>query len=120
MKTMDNVEYVARAAHEVNRVYCQTIGDHSQVSWHDAPEWQKESARSGVCFVLNNPDAGPSASHDSWLEEKHANGWKYGAVKDDVKKEHPCFVAYEHLPENQKAKDLIFVHVVKELMAWLP
>ena len=31
-----------------NRAYCQMIGDNSQSTWEDAPEWQKQSARKGV------------------------------------------------------------------------
>lgn len=99
---------IARLCHEVNRAYCQSIGDYSQPKWDDAPQWQKESAIKGVQFHIDNPSASPSASHDSWLAEKASTGWKYGPVKDADKKEHPCFVPYEQLPSEQKAKDYIF------------
>ena len=42
------IEWAAQAAHEVNAVYCRAIGDASQPSWEDAPEWQKSSARQGI------------------------------------------------------------------------
>jgi hypothetical protein len=38
----------ARAAHEANRAYCLALGDETQAPWHDAPDWQKESAIEGV------------------------------------------------------------------------
>lgn len=106
------VDEIARLCHEVNRVYCENTGDYTQPHWPDAPEWQKESARSGVRFHLNNHDASPSASHDNWLKDKEADGWKYGPVKDPEKKEHPCFVPYDQLPPEQRMKDYLFRAVV--------
>lgn len=117
MKTVQ--ETIAKVAHEINRAYCQAIGDDSQPSWEDAPQWQKDSAIAGVNFHTQNPDASPSASHDSWLEQKRIEGWVYGEVKDAVKKEHPCFVAYDELPTEQKAKDYLFrqvIHSMNELL----
>lgn len=115
--TDEQIERAARAAHEANRAYCQAIGDHTQLTWEAAPEWQKASERLGVQFILENPDASPSASHDSWLAEKIRDGWKYGAVRDAEAKTHPCFVPYEKLPESQKAKDAIFGAVVRGVVA---
>lgn len=107
-----NVAAIAQVCHEANRAYCLTIGDTSQVPWDQAPQWQKDSAIKGVEFNLANPDAPASHSHDCWLEEKRANGWKYGPAKNPEKKEHPCFVPYEELPEEQKLKDHLFKAVV--------
>lgn len=106
---------IAKVCHEVNRAYCQAIGDDSQKPWDQAPEWQRQSAVTGVRFIQENPDAKPSASHDSWLAEKERDGWKYGPVKDEGKKEHPCYMPYDQLPVEQKAKDYIFGAVVCSL-----
>lgn len=106
---------IARVCHEANRAYCLSIGDTSQLAWAEAPDWQKQSAENGVRFHLENPSALPSHSHDEWLKEKAAAGWKYGPVKDPEKKEHPCFVPYEQLPEEQKLKDTLFIAVVRAL-----
>lgn len=108
-------EEIARVAHEVNRAYCASLGDTSQKPWAEAPDWQKTSAINGVNFHLLNPNAKPSDSHESWLKEKEKEGWKFGPVKDAEKKEHPCYVPYEQLPTTQKAKDYIFIGVVKSL-----
>lgn len=108
------MDIIARTCHEANRAYCQSLGDDSQKSWDEAPEWQRESARNGVLFHLNG-DHGPEASHESWLAEKRAQGWKYGPVKDPESKEHPCFVPYSELPPEQKAKDYIFRAIVHAL-----
>ena len=34
-----------------------------------------------------------------------AAGWKYGPVRDELKKEHPCLVPYEDLTEEEKDYD---------------
>lgn len=107
-----NVTAIAFTCHEVNKAYCESIGDHSQVTWNDAPDWQRKSAINGVIFVLKNPDAPVSASHESWLKEKTADGWIYGEVKDAEKKTHPCCVPYDELPVQQKTKDYLFKGVV--------
>lgn len=109
------VERIAKVAHDVNRAYCKAIGDDSQPTWADAPDWQKDSAKSGVRFHLANPEAGASASHDNWLADKAADGWVYGDVKDPAKKEHPCMVAFSQLPVEQQVKDHLFRAVVHSL-----
>lgn len=109
--------WAAQAAHEAIRAYCLVIGDDTHVGWDEAPEWQKKSAIAGVQFIYANPDAGPSATHDSWLEDKRRDGWSYGPVKDPAKKEHPCFVPYEELPVGQRAKDHIFGAVVRGVLS---
>lgn len=109
------IEDIARVAHEVNRSYCEALGDTSQVAWGDAPDWQRASAVNGVTFHLENEGASPSASHDNWLAEKEREGWRYGPVKDADAKTHPCCVPYEDLPVEQRAKDYIFSAIVRAL-----
>lgn len=112
-------EDIAKVAHEVNRAYCLAIGDTSQVPYDEAPEWQKDSAIAGVHFHMMNRDAQPCDSHNSWLKQKQDDGWTYGLVKDAVAKQHPCFVPYDELPSDQKAKDYIYGAVVKNLIPHL-
>ena len=104
------IEFMAEIAHEANRAYCEAIGDHSQVAWAEAPDWQKESARKGVIGVLHGN--GPVQSHESWLKEKEAAGWVYGPVKNPAKKTHPCMLPHDQLPTEQRIKDVLFVNVV--------
>lgn len=104
---------IAKICHEANKVYCETLGDNTQTSWDNAPDWQKQSAIKGVKFHLENPSSKPSDSHESWLQEKRENGWKYGKVKDPEKKEHPCFVPFGKLPKKQQLKDVLFSNIVK-------
>lgn len=116
MIMVNKIEDIAKICHEANKAYCETIGDYSQVSWEYAEEWQKESAIKGVEFALANPDATPIDQHESWSQQKLAEGWVYGEVKDTEKKTHPCLVAsYELLPVEQRAKDSIFQNIVSAL-----
>lgn len=109
------IEKIAEVAHETNRAYCKTTGDFSQVPWDVAPEWQRASAIDGVKFHLNNPDSQPQDSHENWLKLKESEGWKYGKVKSEGKKEHPCFVPYDQLLIEQRVKDSLFLGVVRTL-----
>jgi hypothetical protein len=108
-----NIEQIAKTCHEVNKAFCEYLGDTSQPKWEDAPDWQKESAMNGVKYHLENPNSKPSDSHNNWMAEKKADGWIYGEVKDPKKKEHPCMVEYEKLPKDQQTKDALFIAVVR-------
>ena len=114
-----NIEKIAEVAHETNRLYCAAIDDDTQPIWRNAPQWQKDSAINGVKFHIEHPNARPAHSHDNWLREKLADGWKYGEVKDTAKKEHPCCVHYDELPIEQKVKDSLFIGVVRALTVLL-
>lgn len=43
--------------------------------------------------------------HEVWAEGRIKEGWTYGIVRDDAKKETPCLVPYKDLPENEKEYD---------------
>lgn len=107
----------ARQAHEANRAYCAWLGDSSQLPWAEAPEWQRASAIAGVKFVLDNPDAGPASSHESWLKQKTEEGWRFDPIKDAGAKTHPCVCPYEDLPVAQRIKDYIFMFTVRGFFA---
>lgn len=109
------VEFIAKCCHEINRVYCESIGDTSQPTWEDAPYWQRESAVQGVKYVIDNPNVTPEDQHDNWMKVKIDDGWTFGPVKDPERKEHPCLVPYHLLPEQQQAKDKFFQTVVQLL-----
>lgn len=110
-----NTEQIAQICHEVNRAYCESIGDFSQKAWKDTSQWQIDSAINGVNFHRLNPNAKPNDSHENWLKEKEKDGWKWGSVKNVEKKEHPCFLPYSELPQEQRSKDYIFSAIVKTI-----
>jgi len=48
-------------------------------------------------------------AHDVWAVQRLSEGWVYGPVRDSAKKEHPCLVPYEDLPESEKEMDRVMV-----------
>jgi len=112
--TMTTVQ-IAKVAHEVNRAFCEAIGDTSQLSWDKAPEWQRRSALEGVLFHLTNPDARPEAAHENWSKLKVKEGWVHGEVKSEDAKTHPCLLPFSELPVAQQAKDYLFRTIVHQL-----
>ena len=43
--------------------------------------------------------------HEVWAQTRISQGWTYGEQRDDAKKHHPCLIAYEDLPEEEKVYD---------------
>ena len=43
--------------------------------------------------------------HEVWAQSRIEQGWVYGEQRSDELKQHPCLVAYEELPEVEKAYD---------------
>lgn len=43
--------------------------------------------------------------HETWAKQRIADGWKYGPVRNDATKEHPCLVPYDELDESEKVYD---------------
>ena len=43
--------------------------------------------------------------HEVWSAGRIADGWQWGAQRDDTKRLHPCLVPYDELPEAEKEYD---------------
>jgi len=43
--------------------------------------------------------------HEVWAAGRIAEGWKYGKERNDERKEHPCLIPYDELPEIEKEYD---------------
>jgi hypothetical protein len=102
------IEQIARATHEMNRTFCQILGDDSQMAWEDAPDWQRESKIAAVSAISKGETITPEEQHKRWMCEKLEDGWKHGEIKDAAAKTHPCLVPYAELPPEQRAKNKIF------------
>lgn len=114
---VDGVAAIAMVAHEVNRAYCESIGDNSQVAWAEAPVDIQQSVIAGVEFKLATPEATPEQQHNAWCSSKIKAGWGHGPVKDAVARTHPCLVPYSALPLEQRVKDYLFGAVVSSMAA---
>ena len=110
------IENIARACHNANKEYCESLSDDSQPTWELAPQWQKDSAINGVIYRIKNPDVTNEDMHDNWLRSKIKDNWVYGEVKDEEKRTHPCMVPYHDLPKEQQVKDALFSHTVDTMV----
>ena len=58
-------------------------------------------------------------THENWAKARINHGWSYGPHRDDDKKETPCLVPYEDLPDSEKEYDRILtlnlLKVIKKL-----
>lgn len=112
------LEACAKAAHEVNRAYCEAMQDFSHLSWEATNSDLRTVAKHAVIGIVTN-DHTAEQSHEAWVATKRAAGWTFGSKKNADKKEHPCLVAYKDLPFEQQVKDELWVTTVKALMGAL-
>ena len=57
-------------------------------------------------------------THENWSRQRLAEGWRYGPVRDDARKEHPGLVPYENLSESEKQYDrTTALETLKAIMA---
>ena len=114
----DGILLIAEVCHEANRAICESFNDLSQLSWDNAPQWQKESATAGVKFRLENPKSTPKQLHQNWMKQKLEDGWVYGIVKNEKLKTHPCLVDYKQLTPDQTVKDMVFGAIVDSVSTY--
>lgn len=118
------IEQIAKVAHEVNREYCKALGEGNPEAFIPkpfdelAPEY-KQLVIDGVKGVFRDPNQLPSESHEKWVEYMRKLGWQYGPAREPAKMKHPNLVPYLELDTDQRAKDYLFLGVVRSLMGYL-
>lgn len=117
LPSLNQVYDIARVCHEANRAYCVGHGDHTHLPWDQTPSDLKQSIRSGVMFLAEEPLAGPDEAHERWVDYKVEQGWAYGMEKDVALKIHPNLVVSSQLPPVEQAKDRLFCAIVRALLA---
>ena len=110
-----DINDVASICHEANRQYARVLGDTVHLPWDMCPEWQKKSVVAGVRVVLKNENVSAEELHASWMAQKVAEGWIWGPTKDPYKKQHPCLLPYDQLPDHERFKDQLFHAIAKKL-----
>ncbi len=48
-------------------------------------------------------------AHEIWARERMRDGWTFGPTRNDQRKEHPCLISYEDLPESERVYDRVIV-----------
>jgi len=105
----------AHAAHESNRAWSRSLGDHTHKAWDDLDSDQQHQAKASVIGIAEN-DENAEASHKRWVDYMRVSGWTLGPEKNTKTKTHPCLVPWNELPLEQRFKDEMWVTIVK-LMA---
>lgn len=115
--TDKDIHIIAEVCHNAVRAWIQHHGDPTYPTWLLSPGYMKQANIQSVRFIIDNPDSTLQEIHDNWCTNKAKHGWKYGEVKNSVRKTHPCLVPYEDLPLKEKAKNSLFKGIVLSLSA---
>lgn len=103
------VEAAARICFEVNKAYSG-----SEDNWDDLTMGEKEELVEAVkTAFFSNYNA--NIQHHKWCWIYLKKGWKWGKVKDEEKKEHPCLLPWDYLSEEDQLRDHLFVGMVELL-----
>jgi len=58
-------------------------------------------------------------THESWMQQRLSEGWRYGEHRDDATKQHPCLVPYDELPESERSYDVVITEgLLKSILAF--
>jgi len=109
-------EQIARVVHAANAELQAVQGDPAPSQpWDHEPQDIRDNVILGVRNARN--DFTPEEHHQAWVEDKMRQGWRYGAEKDAERKTHPCLVAFDQLPRDQRVKNVLFIAIVRAMWA---
>lgn len=90
----------------VNPVYCSHSDEEKGIStggYQPAPlDTRDVVLDAGLRELLESL---AKQAHEAWAQMRLAEGWRFGPRRDEQRKEHPCLVPYEDLPESEKDVD---------------
>jgi hypothetical protein len=72
---------------------------------------------SAAIFSADELETLARLEHDRWMRDRIADGWSYGAERDDERKLHPSLVAYEDLSEDEREKDRDAIRDLPRMLA---
>lgn len=111
---------IARAAHTANLLFSEfhpmdvSVADGR--TWDEHSEQERQESVDYISYLIKNPLLDGREAHDAWMVKKQEAGWKFGRVKNNEKKEHPCMVPYNQLNAYDMFKDDLYVAVITPLI----
>jgi hypothetical protein len=75
----------------------------------------KDTYRRSVKAMAICPGETCEEGHARFLQRKSAEGWRYGKVRDEEKREDPSIVEYEHLPYPKRNNMEIVVTIIRAM-----
>lgn len=109
--------WCARAAHEMNNLYREAIGEPSSGPWRTMPLVQRRAAIVVASDVLDGASA--ETVHEHWQRLLEADGWTLGPVRDTTRKTHPNLVPFARLSPAQQRKDELYISTIRAMAAAL-
>lgn len=110
------LDRIARIGHEVNRAYCQELGEEAHPQWTAILGSERALVRKAAEGVLNGTFATLEDQHEAWRQARVDAGWTWGNAKDVEHKISPALVPWADLPASQRAKSAIFRQVCVEAL----
>jgi len=101
---------------ENNRQLADRIPDMlAKIGYRIAPltDWDAEKLQ----FKENQVTLMARMEHQSWMDRKKQEGWRYGPEKDPRKKTNPSLLLWEELPEGEQGKNREFILGLPRLLA---
>lgn len=114
---MDIAE-IAEICHEANRALQRIQADPTipvSKEWLAESLEQRQSVMNGVAQIVSGEVETPEQSHENWCRFKQEQGWIFGPVKSEKRKEHPLLIPYDQLPHAARTKDALFFAIIKAL-----
>lgn len=102
---------IAQECHNKNNELMMMNGEEQNGNWDSLDRHTKFINLKSVIKALENPDLTAKDMHDEWMNNKIADGWKFGDVKDPELKTHPLIIDYDLMKDVDKMKDQIFIDV---------
>lgn len=98
-----------RARLQVQPAVIVTIPD----AWDTLPADEQRA----VVNEVHDVAAGTTAEqkHEAWRQEKLADDWTYGPVKDAAERTHPELVPYAELPADRRDRDALLAGIIAAL-----
>lgn len=114
MITMDLVD-IAKIVYNVNKAFCESTGDFTNVSWDDTSTETRDLAVLVIRHKMLNPRMTPEHIHNTWLVEMVRRGWRYGEMKNAEAKTHPGMCPYDMLSKDQQTKDKLVNTIIESV-----
>lgn len=103
---------------EMNRTQADGIGTKLHAIHCDILPWS-EYGGDKFTFAPAEIEILAALEHERWCAQKQLQGWKYGAIRNDRLKLHPCLVQYDdpRLSEEEKEKDRNTIRQIPQYLA---
>jgi len=108
-------EDIAAIAWEAMRHYAFLEGDVTFPSWRNLGR-EVQVAEVAACFrALKNPEKLPEDWHNEMLVEKAAEGWTFGYVRNEERKEDPYLVPWDEVRPQDRNTESIYWNTVMSI-----